>query len=123
MSLRERMSQRCFEHRFSYDPKRNMPFIDFRLLAIDNHRDIERIKAEVEMRVRRLGHAVYAIVNYGGCKIHRDVLASYHQMVAALQDSCCLGVTSYGLSRGLMPDQGGDRCSVSAANDTPAWQA
>ena len=42
-----------------------MLFINFERLAIKTVRDVARIKAEVERRVRPLGHLVYAVVNYG----------------------------------------------------------
>jgi propionate CoA-transferase len=104
MGLRERMSPAPFDERFSYDPKLRMLFIDFRQLAIKSQRDIQQIKAEVERRVRALGHSVHAIVNYRGCKIDPSVLPSYRQMVEALEQSCYLGVTRYGLSGRLVPD-------------------
>ena len=57
MGLRDRLAEKPFEERFSYDPKLRMLFIDLRQLAIRSERDVERIKAEVERRVRPLGHA------------------------------------------------------------------
>ena len=98
MGLRDRMAEKPFEERFSYDPKLKMLFIDLRQLAIRSERDVERIRAEVESRVQALGHGVYAIVNYRGCRISPDILESYRLMVAALEESCYLGVTRYGMS-------------------------
>jgi propionate CoA-transferase len=104
MRLRERMAETPFAERFSYDARLRMLFIDLRQLAIRSERDIERIKAEVEGRVRPLGHPVYAIVNYRGCRIDPSVLGSYRRMVESLEASCYLGVTRYGLSGRLTPD-------------------
>jgi propionate CoA-transferase len=119
MGLRERMAQTPFEARFSYDARLRMLFIDLRQLAIKSERDIERIKAEVERRVRQLGHAVYAIVNYRGCKIDPSVLASYRRMVETLEASCYLGVTRYGMSGRLAVDPEG---ACSASLPAPQWQ-
>jgi propionate CoA-transferase len=101
MGLRGLMSAIPLAQRFSYDPKLRMLFIDFRQLAIDSNADIERIKAEVERRVRPLGHRVYAIVNYQGCRIDPSVLGSYRRMVEGLEASCYLDVTRYGLANVL----------------------
>jgi len=115
MGLRERMSQMRLEERFSYDAKLRMMFIDFRQLSIKCERDIERIKTEVERRVGLAGHAVYAIVNYRGCRIDPSVLGSYRRMVETLEQSCYLGVTRYGMAGRLVPDErGGDDVSVPA---------
>jgi len=125
MGLRDRMAERPFEERFSYDPKLRMLFIDLRQLAIRSERDVERIKTEVERRVRPLGHAVYAIVNYRECRIEPSVLGSYRQMVAALEGSCYLGVTRYGMSSRLMPHPMLAVASATqpgAAGSDPPWQ-
>jgi propionate CoA-transferase len=115
MGLRERMSQMRLEERFSYDAKLRMMFIDFRQLSIKCERDIERIKTEVERRVGLAGHAVYAIVNYRGCRIDPSVLGSYRRMVENLEQNCYLGVTRYGMAGRLVPDErGGDDVSVPA---------
>ena len=124
MGLRDRMAERPFEERFSYDPRLRMLFIDLRQLAIRSERDVERIKTEVERRVRPLGHAVYAIVNYRGCRIDPGIRDSYRRMVEALEASCYLGVTRYGMS-GLIPEPDID-CRVDtpdrAASGDPPWQ-
>jgi propionate CoA-transferase len=80
-----------------------MLFIDLRQLTIRSEREVERIKAEVERRVRPLGHAVYAIVNYRGCRVDPSVIEIYRQMVRALEQSCYLGVTRYGMLGRLAP--------------------
>ena len=72
-------------------PSCRMLFIDFRQLTIASERDIERIKAEVERRVRPLGHKVYAIVNYRGCRIEPAVPTSYRRMVEALEEQLLPG--------------------------------
>ena len=103
MGLRDRMLGVPFEQRFSYDPKFKMLFIDLRQLTIKSNRDIERIKAEVERRVQPLSRKVHAIVNYRGCRIDPAVLDGYRRMVEALEESCYLGVTRYGISAFLKP--------------------
>jgi propionate CoA-transferase len=107
MGLREAMSVMPLAQRFHYDAKLRMLFIDFRNLTVASEADVARIKAEVERRVRPLGHKVYAIVNYRGCRIDRAVLGSYWRMVQVLEESCYIEITRYGTSRtlpGLDPD-------------------
>jgi propionate CoA-transferase len=103
MGLRDRLSAMPLEQRFSYDPKLRMLFIDLRQLTIGSNSDIERVKAEVERRVQPLGHRVYAIVNYRGCKIDAAVLDNYRRMVEALEETYYIDVTRYGLSDFLEP--------------------
>jgi propionate CoA-transferase len=115
MGLRNRLTEGPFDGRFSYDPKLKMLFIDLRHLAIQSERDVERLRAEVERRVRPLGHGVYAIVNYRGCHIDPSARASYQRMVAELEASCYLGVTRYGMSGKLGPVWGDEDWSGSTS--------
>jgi len=96
MGLRECLVARPLEDRLSYDPKLRMLFMDLRQLVIRSERQLEGLKNEVERRVRLLGHAVYAIVDYRGCRIDPGFIDSYRQMVQALEQGCFLGVTHYG---------------------------
>ncbi len=114
MGLRQAMSGPSFAERFHYEAKLRMLFIDFRNLTVASEADITRIKAEVEKCVRPLGHRVYAIVNYRGCRIDRAVLESYWRMVQGLEESCYIEVTRYGTSRRL-PDL--DSCARTLDDD------
>jgi propionate CoA-transferase len=128
MGLREGMAGQPLEQRFSYDPLLRMLFIDFRNLAIGTERDVQRIRSEVEKRVRPLGHRVYAIVNYRGSTIEPPVIDSYCRMIEALQDSCYLSVTRYGAAdfprpeADLAPSEQSDAASLLEACGTP-WLA
>ena len=101
MGLREHMADIPFEERFSYDPKLRMLFIDLRQLAIRSEREVERIKAEVERRVRPLGHSLcdrQLSRMPGRPKRYRELSPDGPGM----EQSCYLGVTRYGMS-GLVP--------------------
>ena len=117
MGLRERMTEGPLEARFSYDPKLKMLFIDLRQLSIRSERDVERLREEVERRVKPLGHGVYAIVNYRGCRIDPAARESYQRMVAELEASCYLGVTRYGISGKLGPVWGTDDWAAAATSE------
>jgi propionate CoA-transferase len=117
MGLRERMTEGPLEARFSYDPKLKMLFIDLRQLSIRSERDVQRLREEVERRVKPLGHGVYAIVNYRGCSIDPAARESYQRMVAELESSCYLGVTRYGMSGKLGPVWGNDDWMTAATSN------
>lgn len=105
MGLRTDLAAQPLEQRFSYDPQLQMLFIDFRNLAIRTERNVERIRGEVEKRVRSLGHKVHAIVNYRGSTIEQPVIESYCRMIDALEAGCYLSVTRYGAADFPMPDE------------------
>jgi propionate CoA-transferase len=107
MGLRARMLELPLEKRFSYDEKLNVLFINFERLAIKTERDVARIKAEVERRVRPLGHLVYAVVNYTGCTIEPAIFESYSRMVKHLVDTYYIDVTRYGTTGFLRMKLGG----------------
>ncbi len=115
MGLRDRLATSPVADRFNYDPKLRMLFVDLRNLVIKSDRDVEQIRIEVERQVEQIGHSVYAIVNYKGCRIEASVLESYQRMVAALEQSCYIGVTRYGLSGRLSPGATGERDVMSPA--------
>ena len=98
MSLRDRMLAIPLDKRFSYDAGSNVLYINFERLNVRTDRDVERIRAEVEKRVKPLGHKVYAVVNYTNATIDPSVFDGYSQMVRALVDAYYLDVTRYGTS-------------------------
>ena len=110
MGLRGGVTPRPLEERFSYDPKLRMLFIDFRQLAIKTEHEVECIGAEVERRVRPVGHRVYAIVNYRGCTIEPRILPTYLRMIERLERSFYIAVTRYGMSNLIMPAAKDDAC-------------
>ncbi len=98
MGLRERLLSIPLDKRFSFDAALNVLFINFERFNVRNERDVARIHSEVEKRVGRLGHKVYAIVNYAGCTIDPLVFESYSRMVEGLVRDYYLDVTRYGTS-------------------------
>jgi len=98
MGLRDKILTVPFDTRFSYDAGLNMMFINFEQLAIKSERDVARIRAAVERRLKPVGHKVNAIGNYSGCTVDPKVFDSYCQMVAGLVDRYYLDVTRYGTS-------------------------
>ena len=57
------------DQRLSYDPAKNLFFINFEGLAIRRREDIERIQTAVTDKLEPLGKKVFAIVNYDNFSI------------------------------------------------------
>ena len=121
MGLRDRMSLMSLAQRFNYDAKLRMLFIDFRNLVIKTEGDIAQLKAEVEKHVQPLGHRVYALVNYRGCKLDPALRKTYRQMVQNLEENYYIEVTRYGASR-LLPGMDELDCSAFGNNLAHAHQ-
>ena len=98
MGLRERMLDLPFDRRFSYSPQANVLFINFERLRVRTQGDVARIRAEVEKRVSKLGHKVYAVVNYTNAEIDPEVFEIYSETIKELAHRCYLDVTRYGTS-------------------------
>ncbi|MBL8260600.1 MAG: acyl CoA:acetate/3-ketoacid CoA transferase [Candidatus Competibacteraceae bacterium] len=95
MGLRDLLLIRPFDERFSYDPAKNLFFLNFEGLAIRNHEDIERIRSAVAGKVEPIGKPVFAIVNYDNFSITPELLQDYMDMVSDVVQRYYLGVTRY----------------------------
>jgi len=114
MGLRDGMLATPLQRRFSYDARFKMLFIDLRQLCIGSDADVERIGAEIANRVRALGHRVHAIVNCRGCGIDPAIADSFQRMLASVEETFDMVVTSYGAPRLLTSE-----ATSSAGADTP----
>jgi propionate CoA-transferase len=95
MNLRERMLAMPLEQRFAYDEENNTLFINFERLKIRSSADVRAIYEEVKGRLDKIGHKVYAIVNYDHFDIAPEVEAEYAEMVKQLVDHHYISVTRY----------------------------
>ena len=71
MNIRAEMLERPLAERLSYDPRKNIFFIDFAGLSVGSQGDIERIREGVEAFLAPVGHKVNAIVNYDRSSINK----------------------------------------------------
>ena len=95
MGLRDILLEQPLEQRLSYDPDKNLFFLNFEGLTVRSHTDIERIRAAVAGKVEPLGRKVFAIVNYDNFSITPELLQSYMDMVGEVVQRYYLGVTRY----------------------------
>ncbi len=95
MGLRDLLLIQPFDQRFSYDPAKNLFFLNFEGLAIRGREDIERIRAAVTANVEPIGKRVFAIVNYDNFSITPELLQDYMDMVSDVVQRYYIGVTRY----------------------------
>jgi propionate CoA-transferase len=107
MGLRDELLVRPLARRLSYDPAKNLFFVDFEGLAVRSHEDIERIRAAVGDTLEPLGRRVFAIVNYDNFSISPELLQAYMDMVREVVQRYYLGVTRYTTSAFLRAQLGG----------------
>jgi propionate CoA-transferase len=98
MDLRSRMLEVALADRLSYDEQQNILFINFERLAVRTSEDVAAIRAEVEARLARISHRVYAIVNYDSFELAPEVEDAYAQMVKGLVERYYDGVSRYSTS-------------------------
>jgi propionate CoA-transferase len=95
MGLRNDIMYLPLEQRLTYDPKRNVFFINFEGFEVKSAADIESIRNLVAARLEPLGRKVPAIVNYDNFSISPDLLDDYIDMVQDLTHSFYSHVTRY----------------------------
>jgi propionate CoA-transferase len=95
MGLREDILRLPFEARFQYDHGQNMLFLNFEKLEVKSIALVNAIRDKVRALCEPLGHKVYAIVNYEGFVLDRDVEDAYAEMVRDVVERFYLGVTRF----------------------------
>ncbi len=95
MGLREDVLRLPFDHRFKYDAEHNILFLNFEKLEVKTPEAVEAIGEKVRAICEPLGHKVYAIVNYEGFVLDREVEDAYAEMVREVVDRYYLGVTRF----------------------------
>jgi propionate CoA-transferase len=95
LDLRERMLALPLASRIELDPRSGLLFINFEGLAVNSEHDIADIEAEVERRVKPLGHRVQVVVNYDHFSILPDLMDAYTAMVQRLTQRYYDKVTRY----------------------------
>ena len=95
MNLREILLQLPLEARFKYDADQNVLFLNFEKLEVKSLADVEAIRRNVARLCEPLGRKVYAVVNYDGFSLTRDIEDDYLAMVQDVVERYYLGVTRY----------------------------
>ena len=95
MGLREDLLSLPLSSRYSYDPEKNLFFVNFERLTVHSHRDIEEIRKEATRNLEAIGHKVPAIVNYDNFSILPELEDDYADMVRGLVARFYSSVTRY----------------------------
>jgi propionate CoA-transferase len=95
MGLREDLLALPLDKRLTYDPTKNIFFLNFEGMVVRNKADIERIRDAVESRLQPIGRKVAAVVNYDNFSISPEMLDGYVEMVRSIVDRYYLDVTRY----------------------------
>ena len=107
MGLREDLLRLPLDVRFKYDPEHNILFINFEKLEVKTLETVAAIREQVRALCEPLGYKVYAIVNYEGFVLARDVEDAYTTMVQEVVERYYLGVTRFTTSSFMRAKLGG----------------
>jgi propionate CoA-transferase len=97
MGLRDCLLATPLQRRFSYDAKFKVLFVDLRQLTIASEVDVESIRAEFAAHIRARSGRVHAMVNCRTCGVAPAVADSFQRMLIALEETCGVAMTSYGV--------------------------
>ncbi len=95
MGLKDDMLTVPLEQRLSYDPEKNLFFINFEGFNVNTMETVKEIDTAVRRIVGPLNKKVFTIVNYDNFAINPDMVDPYTDMVKKLVKDCYIGVTRY----------------------------
>ena len=95
MGLREDMLRLPLDVRFNYDQERNILYLNFEDLQVKSMTVIEDVIAKIRETCEPLGHKVYAVVNYDGFELDKDLEDAYLDGVQEIDDTYFHGVTRF----------------------------
>lgn len=95
MGLKELLLDVSLEERLTYNPSKNMFFVNFEGLTVNTREDIDNIEKTVIARLSPLNIKVFTIVNYDNFTINPEIVDEYTAMVDRLVKQYYSGVTRY----------------------------
>jgi propionate CoA-transferase len=95
MGLRDDILRLPFDARFRYDDEHNILFLNFEDLEVKSMHLVNDVKERIRAICEPLGHKVYAIVNYDGFVVDRDVEDAYLDGVQEMGERYFHGVTRF----------------------------
>jgi propionate CoA-transferase len=93
--LERELTGLSFAERITYDPSRNVLFLNHEGLHLKTLADVEQVRAVTEARCREAGRRVTVIVNYEGFEIDQSISDAYFTMVAYIQNRYYKSVSRY----------------------------
>ena len=95
MGLRQYMLRLPFDARFDYNSDRNILYLNFEDFEIKVPETITDTTDRIKQICEPLGHKVYAVVNYDGFHVDRDLEEVYLDAVQDMSDKYFHGVTRF----------------------------
>ena len=95
LGLRQALVHLPFDSRFSYDPDRNVLYLNFARLEVRSLAMVEAMIAKIRSICEPLGHRVHAVANYEGFAIDRELEDRFAETVAEAVDNWYLSVTRF----------------------------
>jgi propionate CoA-transferase len=95
MGLREDLLSLPFDARFRYDEELDILFLNFEGLEVKTINVVDACRHRISRICEPLGHKAYAIVNYDGFVLDRDVEDAYREFVKDMGERYFLGVTRF----------------------------
>lgn len=81
--------------RISYDPDRNIMFLNFEGMRVRTEKDVENVQGAVEAFCRKIARRCSVIVNYDSFRIDEAVIDAYARMVQYMEENYYTRVTRY----------------------------
>jgi propionate CoA-transferase len=98
MGLKDTLLSISLLERISWQPERNLLFLNFQGLKLVTPKDAHDVQEAVERQCKEIGHKVNVIVNYDGFEILEPAMDAYAQVVATMVDKYYAHVTRYSTS-------------------------
>jgi propionate CoA-transferase len=95
MDLKGAMLDLNLDERLSYDPARNILFLNFEGMHVRRAEDIATIRDAVAARCGEIGRRVAVVVNYDAFRLDNDVADAYAEMVRHLEQTHYTRVSRY----------------------------
>jgi propionate CoA-transferase len=98
MGLKDTLLSISLLERISYQPGRNLLFLNFQGLKLVNPKDAQDVQDAVERKCKEIGRKVNLIVNYDGFEIMEPALDAYTEVVKTMSEKYYDKTTRYSTS-------------------------
>lgn len=98
MGLKDTLLSISLLERISYQPERNLLFLNFQGLKLSSPKDAKDVQDAVARKCMEIGKKVNAIVNYDGFEILEPAMDAYTQVVAHMAAHYYHAITRYSTS-------------------------
>ncbi len=98
MGLKDTLLSISLLERISYQPERNLLFLNFQGLKLVSPKDAQDVQAAVERKCKEIGRKVNLIVNYDGFEILEPAMDAYTEVVKTMSEKYYDKTTRYSTS-------------------------